>query len=171
MALPRKLKYLNLFNAGNSYQGVIESLTLPKLGRKFEDYRGGGMSGSAKVDLGLADDALNLDWTLGGIDAEVYKQWGVTKVDGVMLRFAGSYQRDDTGETHAVEVVVRGRHEEIDPGDSKQGDSSTVKIATKCVYYKLTWDGEVLIEIDIVNMVEMVNGEDRLEAHRRNIGL
>ncbi|MHA3316587.1 phage major tail tube protein, partial [Yersinia pseudotuberculosis] len=30
--------------------------------------------------------------------------------------------------------------------------------------YKLTWDGEVLIEIDIVNMVEMVNGVDMLEA-------
>ncbi len=95
----------------------------------------------------------------------------MTKVDGVLLRFAGSYQRDDTGETHAVEIVLRGRHEEIDGGDSKQGDNSTTKISTKCTYYKLTWDGEVLIEVDIVNMVEMVNGVDMLEAHRRNIGL
>ncbi|MGP6378187.1 phage major tail tube protein [Yersinia bercovieri] len=171
MALPRKLKFLNVFNDGNSYQGVVESITLPKLSRKFEEFRGGGMNGSAKVDLGLADGALDVDWTLGGIESEIYKQWGVTKVDGVLLRFAGSYQRDDTGETHAVEIVMRGRHEEIDGGDSKQGDNTTTKISTKNTYYKLTWDGEVLIEIDIVNMVEMVNGVDMLEAHRRNIGL
>ena len=42
MALPRKLKHLHLFNDGNNYQGIVESLTLPKFGRKFEQYRGGG---------------------------------------------------------------------------------------------------------------------------------
>ncbi len=68
MALPRKLKFLNVFNDGNSYQGVVESITLPKLNRKFEEFRGGGMNGSAKVDLGLADGALDVDWTLGGIE-------------------------------------------------------------------------------------------------------
>ncbi|STQ46103.1 phage major tail tube protein [Ewingella americana] len=36
MALPKKLKYLNLFNDGNSYLGVVSSLTLPKLTRKLE---------------------------------------------------------------------------------------------------------------------------------------
>ncbi|HDQ0793745.1 TPA: phage major tail tube protein, partial [Escherichia coli] len=28
MALPRKLKHLNLFNDGNNWQGIVESLTL-----------------------------------------------------------------------------------------------------------------------------------------------
>ena len=45
MALPRKLKNLNLFNEGNSYVGVVKSVTLPPLARKMEAYRGGGMNG------------------------------------------------------------------------------------------------------------------------------
>ncbi|MCE1667433.1 phage major tail tube protein, partial [Enterobacter hormaechei] len=57
MALPRKLKFLNLFNDGNSYQGIVEEITLPKLSRKLETYRGGGMNGSATVDLGLDEGA------------------------------------------------------------------------------------------------------------------
>ena len=65
MALPRKLKYLNMFNDGLSYMGVVESVTLPKLTRKLEKYRGGGMPGSVSIDLGLDDDALSLEWTLG----------------------------------------------------------------------------------------------------------
>ena len=66
MALPRKLKYLNLFNDGLSYMGVVSSVTLPKLTRKLENYRGGGMNGAAPVDMGLDDDALSVEWTIGG---------------------------------------------------------------------------------------------------------
>ena len=49
MALPKKLKYLNLFNDGFNYMGVVSSLTLPKLTRKLEKYRGGGMNGAASA--------------------------------------------------------------------------------------------------------------------------
>lgn len=169
MALPKKLKYLNLFNDGNSYLGVVSSLTLPKLTRKLENYRGGGMSGAASVDFGLDDDALALEWTLGGMDELVLQQWGSTS--DIPLRFAGSFQRDDTGDVSAVEVQMRGRHKEFDFGEYKQGEDTETKISTQCTYFKLSIDGKDLIEVDTVNMVEMVNGVDRLEQHRKAIGL
>ena len=65
------------------------------------------------------------------------------------LRFAGSYQRDDTGETTALEMVVRGRHEEIDFGNSKPGDDTELSMKTVWSYYKLSIDGKAVIEIDI----------------------
>lgn len=172
MALPRKLKYLNLFNDGLSYMGVVNSVTLPKLTRKLENYRGAGMNGAAPVDFGLDDDALTFDWTIGGIpDETLWAQYALPGADAVPLRYAGSYQRDDTGEVVAVEIVVRGRHKEFDGGDSKQGEDTETKISTQCTYYKLTMNGKELIEIDVINMIEKVNGVDRLEQHRRNIGL
>lgn len=172
MALPRVLKYLNLFNDGLSYMGVVESVTLPKLTRKLENWRGGGMNGVATVDLGLDDDALTVEWSVGGLpDVALWAQYAAPGADAVPLRFAGSYQRDDTGEIVAVEVVMRGRHKELDGGESKQGELSTTKISTACTYYRLTIDGSDIIEIDTVNMVEKVNGVDRLEQHRRAIGL
>ena len=169
MALPKKLKYLNLFNDGNSYLGVVSSLTLPKLTRKLENYRGGGMNGAASVDFGLDDDALALEWTLGGMDELVLQQWGSTT--DIPLRFSGSFQRDDTGDVSAVEVQMRGRHKEFDFGEYKQGEDTETKVSTQCTYFKLTIDGRDLIEVDTVNMVEMVNGVDRLEQHRKAIGL
>ena len=169
MALPKKLKYLNLFNDGFSYVGVVSSLTLPKLTRNLDKYRGGGMSGAASVDFGLDDDALAVEWTIGGIDSLMLAQWGA--VDAVPLRFAGSFQRDDTGEVSAVEVVMRGRHKEFDFGEYKQGENTETKVSTDCTYFKLTIDGKELIEIDTVNMVEKVDGVDRLAEHRKAIGL
>lgn len=169
MALPKKLKYLNLFNDGNSYLGVVSSLTLPKLTRKLEKYRGGGMNGATSVDFGLDDDALALEWSIGGIDELVLQQWGSTA--DIPLRFAGSFQRDDTGDISAVEVVMRGRHKEFDFGAYKQGEDTETKITTDCTYFKLTIDGKELIEVDTVNMVEIVNGVDRLAEHRTALGL
>lgn len=171
MALPRKLKHMNLFNEGASYMGVASSVTLPKLSRKLEPWRGAGMDGPAKVDLGMGDDGVQLEFALGGIDLEVLKQFGAVSASGIGLRFAGSYQQDDTGETIAVEVVVRGRHEEIDMGEAKPGEDTEHKIVTACTYYKLTVDGQEIIEIDTLGMVYKVDGKDMLEAHRKNIGL
>lgn len=100
MAMPRKLKLMNVFLNGYSYQGVAKSVTLPKLTRKLENYHGAGMNGSAPVDLGLDDDALSMEWSLGGFpDSVIWELYAATGVDAVPIRFAGSYQRDDTGVT------------------------------------------------------------------------
>ncbi|MEW5251200.1 phage major tail tube protein [Microbulbifer discodermiae] len=169
MALPRKLKNLNLFNDGNSYLGQVNSVTLPTLTRSMEDYRGGGMSGPVKIDHG--QEALELSATYGGLMREVLEQYGITSHDGVQLRFAGAYQRDDTGAVDAVEVVIRGRHSEIEFGDAQAGEDTEFSVTTACSYYKLSINGSTVIEIDLLNLVENVNGTDRLAQQRRAIGL
>lgn len=171
MAMPRKLKNMNLFNDANSYLGVAKSVTLPKLARKMEGYRGGGMNGPVKADLGMSDDGLQIEWTLGGLDVIAIRQFGATKADGVPLRWAGAYQQDDTGEVVAVEVVARGRHEEIDMGEAAPGEDTEHKIVTTCSYYKLVIDGVEEIEIDLLNFIEKVGGVDLLEAQRKALGI
>lgn len=169
MALPRKLKRFNVFLDGVNYIGECVEITLPKLARKMEDYRSGGMSGPVDIDLGM--EKLELDVTYGGFMQDVVKQFGIGKLDHVMLRFAGSYQRDDSGDCDAIEVVMRGRAQEIDFGSAKAGDNTDFKTKYSLSYYKLTLNGSDLVEIDLVNLVEKIAGVDRLAEHRRNIGL
>ncbi|PRW94283.1 phage major tail tube protein [Pseudomonas fluorescens] len=171
MAMPRKLKNLNLFNDGNSYLGLVKSLTLPALGRKMEAYRGGGMNGPVKADLGMSDDGIQFEWKTGGLDLISLRQFGAVNASSVALRFSGPYQQDDTGETSNVEVVVRGRHETIEMGDAQPGEDTEHSMTTTCSYYKLTVDGEEIIEIDLLNFVENVNGVDMLEKHRTGMGI
>ncbi|KRP50482.1 phage major tail tube protein [Pseudomonas poae] len=171
MAMPRKLKNLNLFNDGNSYLGLVKSLTLPSLGRKMEAYRGGGMNGPVKADLGMSDDGIQFEWKTGGLDLISLRQFGAVNASSVALRFSGPYQQDDTGEVSNVEVVVRGRHETIEMGDALPGEDTEHSMTTTCSYYKLTVDGEEIIEIDLLNFVEKVNGVDMLEKHRTGMGI
>jgi P2 family phage contractile tail tube protein len=87
-----------------------------------------------------------------------------------MVRFMGSYQRDDTGETTAVEIVQRGRIINDDQGEQKGGESNQMTTSFANTYYKLTVNGEVLREVDLVAGIDIVDGEDRMEKHRQNIG-
>jgi P2 family phage contractile tail tube protein len=70
-----------------------------------------------------------------------------------------------------VEIIVRGRHSEIDRGESKVGDDTEMKMVTECVYYKEIVNGETLFEIDILNMVHMVGNVDTMQTIRTAIGL
>ncbi|KAA6046636.1 phage major tail tube protein [Pantoea sp. Bo_7] len=171
MALPRKLKHLNLFNAGNNWMGLVESVTLPKFTRKFEKYRGGGMPGAVDIDMGLDDGALDTEFSIGGTELLLFKQMGADKADAIQLRFTGSIQTDSTGEVQAVELVTHGRYKELDSGEWKTGESNSTKVSCTNSYAKLTINGEVVYEVDLVNMVEIVGGTDLMEKHKSALGL
>lgn len=169
MALPQILKSFNLFNEGGSYAGDVLTVELPKLATKDEEYRAGGMLGAISVPMGL--DVIKLGWTAGGYLADAIKQWGITKHDGVMLRFAGAVQSPDAEDYKAVEIVVRGRHSELDMGSAEAAKKTEHKYTTVCSYYKLTLDGTVLIEIDLVAGVHKVGGVDRTASLRAALGI
>ncbi|VWC47653.1 major tail tube protein [Burkholderia lata] len=169
MGMPRKLKGFNLFQNGENFVGQVVEVTLPKLTRKMEDYQGGGMSGPIKVDFG--QEGIQLEWTCGGFMRSVLGQYAITKHDGVLLRFAGGYQSEDSTNVDAIEIVIRGRHSEIDPGTAKSKEDTAFKVTTVASYYKLSVNGQDVIEIDFVNMVEKVNGNDLFAALRNAIGL
>lgn len=169
MALPSVLKNFNLFVDAVSYAGVADEVTHPKLSRLMEDHRAGGMNGPVSIDLG--QEKLEMEYTLSGFVVETYKQYAQSTHDAVLLRFAGAYQSDETGNVQAVEIVVRGRPQEIDPGNAKGGEKSQTKIKLVCSYYKLTVDNIEVVEIDLVNFIEKINGVDVLATQRRAIGL
>jgi P2 family phage contractile tail tube protein len=169
MALPRKLKDFNLFGDGNNWQGEVPSLTLPELARNMEEYRGGGMDGPVEIDMG--QNLIEFQWTAAGIIAEIFNEYGTPIHDANLLRFNGSYESDETGEVIPVEVVVRGRHKTIAMGDAEAGSNNQIQTTTTCSYYKLTVNGQDIIEIDQAGMVFRVRGQDRLAQRRQALGL
>lgn len=169
MSLPKKLKKFVLFNEGQMYLGDIDEIVLPKLTAKMQEWRGGGMDMPVDADLGM--EKMTLEWTVGGYSVQPFRQFGALRADGVMLRFAGAVQAEDSAEVLPVEVVVRGRHSEIDPGSAKAGEDTSIKVTSSLVYYKLTINGRVEIEIDALNMVKVVDGNDLMEPFRRALGI
>jgi hypothetical protein len=166
--LPSKLKNFNVFNDGASYLGVAAEIELPKLAVAAEEYRGAGMLAPVDIDMGL--EKLEMETTYGGLVVGVLRQFGLTRVDGAMLRFVGAYQSDTAGAVTAAELVVRGRHTEIDPGSAKAGDDTEWKVSSTLSYLKWTIAGRVEVEIDVLNCIYIIGGVDRMREIRAAIG-
>jgi P2 family phage contractile tail tube protein len=169
MGLPRKLKNFALFADGENYMGEVPEVTLPTLTRQMDEYRGGGMNMPIQHDFGM--EGMEAEIKAAGWFEGLLATWGSPRVDAAMLRFAGALQADDTGQITACEVVLRGRFAEWDPGSSKAGDPTEQTYKMAVAYYKLTLDGQVVLEIDAVNMIENVNGEDRMQQVRAALGV
>jgi len=165
MQLPRQLKDMNVFNAANSFAGQAMKFTRPKLVIKTEDYRGAGMLGTVKLDMGL--EAIEVEHEYGGDMPELNREFGTTDIDGSQLRFAGAYQNDSTGRYDDVQIVVRGRHLESEAGTAEVGATSGTKYKTACTYYKQTRNGRVEFEIDMIAGTFLVDGVDRRAELRR----
>ena len=115
MSIGMKLKQTMMFNEGQAFVGETISITPPKLVRKLEDYRAGGMDRPIKIDMG--GEAMEMEAVYGGPMRQILNQAQMMNVGGVYQRFVGSYQDDSLGTFHTVEMVTRGRHEEIHLGE------------------------------------------------------
>lgn len=169
MALPQTLRMFNVFVNGVSFIDQAVELKLPKIAMKTEEYTGAGMLGP--VALLKTIEKLEIEHTYNGPIEEIVADFGAEKHDASMIRFMGSYSEEGTGTDQAVEITVRGRHNEFDQGDAKAGENGNWKVRTDCTYYKQTVNGKVWLEIDVAHKIFVVMGVDRLAAHRRNIGL
>lgn len=168
-SLPNKLKLFELYVNGRAIGKKAKNVTLPKLTRKMEEWRAGSMTGAVSVDLGM--EAMSLEFTTGGAEIELIKQFGSKTVDGVQLRFAGAYQCDDTAAINAVEIVVRGRFSDIDFGVQEAGTLGETKVIMPCAYLKYIFNGQTIVEIDPLNAIEIVNGTDLLDEVRAALGM
>ncbi|MGG2143444.1 phage major tail tube protein [Symbiopectobacterium sp. RP] len=157
MAIPHKLRLFTAFVNGDKQLGKVTSVTLPKLTRKTEDFQGGGMMGSVAVDLGLDAGALDASMVVGGMVKKLLQEYG-GGIDETRLRFAGEYYTD--GESLLVEVEMRGRVTEIDNGETRQGDDTSVTYALKNTYYKLSIDNQPIIEMDLLNFIYRKDGKN-----------
>lgn len=159
MGLPRELKNFNAYVNGGSFLGIIAEFEEPKLALATEDWRGGGMLGSVKVDRGI--DAMSAALTMGGHVAELIRNFGTTDVNGVRVRLVNAYQADDGTSPQAVNIIIGGRFTEIDLGKAKAKDGTEHKYTVALAYYRREVDGTVELEIDLLAGVFKVNGVDR----------
>jgi P2 family phage contractile tail tube protein len=166
--LPSKLKNFNLFANGVSHIHQVPEIALPKIAASVQSYRGGGMLGELDMDMGL--EKLEMETTFGGLPINVLRQFGLVGVSGAMLRFAGAYQEESQGVVTAAELVVRGKHVEIDPGTAKVNDDTNWKLKSTLSYLKWTINGSVDVEIDILNNIYLIGGVDRMAQIRAAIG-
>lgn len=159
MGIPKKLKNMNIHVDGEGYLGRAMEFEEPTLAIATEDYRGAGMIGSVKIDLGL--EPMEAKLKMGGHEAALFRKFGSTSIDGVRVRLTGAYQADDGSAPEAVECYLGGRFTEIAPGTAKPGDDTEQEFTVALAYYRREVNGRTEVEIDMLAGKFMVDGTDR----------
>lgn len=168
--LPQTITNFNLILDGVGMAGLVEEFNPPVITRKLEEYRNGGMFGTADLDLGL--ERLECEFTLTGYPVDVIKHLAVQTVDGVPFRLLAAETPSANGVANdAIEIAGRGFWKELDPGTIKSGEKNTLKVTMPLTYYKITKNSVGLVEIDTVNMIFKVDGEDLLADQRSALSL
>lgn len=162
------LKNMSLYVDGRGYAGNIESLTLPKLTMKTEEFRNGGMDAPIEVELGM--EKLECEFTLTRFDLEALALFGLAQGQNLPLTVRGAIE-SDSGGLLSIMVNLQGFVRELDPGSWQPGEKATLKMMMALRYYKLTHGSSVIHEIDIPNMVRTINGVDQLALTRSALGL
>ena len=168
MAARDVLKNFNLFVDGRGYAGQVDEVSLPDLAIQSEDFRAGGMDAPVSLDMG--QEAMEASFVLTQYSADVLALWGVAQGQSVPLTVRGALESYD-GTVKAMIANMRGKITNIARGSWAAGQKATLTVTMRLDYYKETVDGVVLHEIDVVNMIRVVGGVDRLAQQRAALGL
>lgn len=165
--IPRILKNFSLFVDGRGLAGIIDTITLPNITVKMEEVRAGGMDAPVEHDMGM--EKLEASFVLQEYNPEIIKLVGLVAADK-QLTARGAMRRD--GED-VVPVVVNmtGAVKQLDTGDWKAGDMTSATFNVALRYFKLTIGGQELVEVDVVNMIRKIGGQDQLQSIRQAIGV
>jgi P2 family phage contractile tail tube protein len=162
------LKNMALYVDGRGYAGNVETLTLPKLTLKTEEFRNGGMDAPIEVELGM--EKLEAEITLTRFDRDTLGLFGLAQGQTIPLTVRGAIESDSGGLLPVI-VNLQGFVREVDFGNWQPGEKATLTLMIALRYYKLTHGTSVVHEIDIPNMVRTINGVDQLALTRAALGL
>lgn len=137
----------------------IATITIPDIQNKVETVTGLGVTEYEHV-LDTAFDAMSLVLKFSGMTKAV--NFSKSKTVSLIIKIAAGGLDDKTHE-EAMEVVtisVKGRVKRRSGGEVGVATKNEPEVELALTYYKYEIEGETITEIDTLNKVAVVDGED-----------
>ncbi|MCK9514093.1 MAG: phage major tail tube protein [Pigmentiphaga sp.] len=160
----------NVYMNGNSLLGRAEEVELPQVKHKMAEHKALGMVGTAEFFAGVDKMEAKIKWTSFYI--EVLRS-AVHPFKTVQLQTRSSLETyTGQGRTTEVPVMVMmtAAFKEFPLGSFKQHEPVVVDTALSVYYAAMEIDKQQIFEIDVLNNIYKVAGDDVLATYRLNIG-
>ncbi|MCF6764830.1 phage major tail tube protein [Thiotrichales bacterium 19S3-7] len=154
----RVLLNFGVYLDGYGYLGEASEVQLPKITLKTADWSAAGISGVVEVDLGKVEK-MESSFKLKGIHTRPIATLGVGNTIPLILRAA---IKNADGSIKQMNIEMRGLIKEIDYGTLNGEDMGESTILLNVHYYRLSENNEDIIEIDPLNNIRKINGENTL---------
>lgn len=165
-----RLTNANVYLGADSLMGQAEEINLPEVKVKTAEHKALGMNASLELPAGLDKMEGKIKWT------SFYKD-SLVKVANpyatIQVQVRGNLEGYEAqGRVSEVPVVaVMSIQAKNFPGVGlKQQENAEMETAFSCLYYKLTIDGQDVIEVDVLANIHKAGGVDLLANYRTNLG-
>jgi P2 family phage contractile tail tube protein len=161
----------NVYINSSSKHGQASEVTCPDIQAVTTDYKSLGMVGSAEFFNGFDKMEATIKWTYPDNEAKLACANFLKPVD-IMVR-SSKAEYDGGGITEEVPVVIylKGYPTKHAGGGYKPKEDTEVESTFSVLYYKEEVNGEEIIEVDVLNNIYKVDGEDLLADRRQNLGI
>lgn len=142
------------------YRGALDRFMPPKIVPLLEEHRASGMDTPIDLDMGI--EKLTTEMRFRGFYASLLDDVGLKDLDSTKVEVKGALEDAIDGTVEGVVYNMTGKITNYDPGDWLAGtENSTVTLTLTLNYLKITVNGAVKHEIDVLNGKRIVNGVDQ----------
>ena len=144
---------------GYNYIGKVVKATLPKVTAKMVEHYGVGMSAPIDIDTGQVEK-MEASIEIDGVQEDIYKSIG-SSTTPILLR---GKIRNKKGSDVVLVAEIRGYISEIDHGDIEPSTKGKTNIKMAVNYYRISIDGEEVVEIDALNGIRKIFNKNQLAS-------
>ncbi len=168
MKIPQVVNRYNLYRKGTKLVGLTGEVELPAVTMVTDTLEGAGTGGNMDIPvIGLTEN-IDIQIPFMSLTKDLFSLANPGEAEDLTLR--GAIQGTDpaTGKISytSIAISMRGTVKEITPGTVKSGGKMESSVTMTLSYYKIALDGETVLEIDKLNNVFVVNGDDVLKEVR-----
>jgi len=166
--IPQVVNRYNLYRKGTKLVGLTGEVELPAVTMVTDTLEGAGTGGNMDIPvIGLTEN-IDIQIPFMSLTKDLFSLANPGEAEDLTLR--GAIQGTDpaTGKISytSIAISMRGTVKEITPGTVKSGGKMESSVTMTLSYYKIALDGETVLEIDKLNNVFVVNGDDVLKEVR-----
>jgi hypothetical protein len=168
MQLDYILQAFSVYVDGFGHAGDGEECKPPKIKKKTEKYRGGGMLADRDVSLGY--ESFTFGAKFSSSDPQILTKGGLYVGNKSFAFSIRGFMDGDSNATHDSVIQMRGEVTSLDPGTWQAGKKTMLEFEASLVAVQWTIDTITVWDIDIENFVYKVGGSDPTANIRAALG-
>lgn len=162
--VPEIINDFNIYDEGNQLIGVSGEVTLPDFEAVTETISGAGILGEFDAINPGQFGAQEIEIPFRLAYGDVYSILGKTPAKLTLRGALQIMNGDGTVEQKGMRVIMQGRAKKLTSGKASAGKPMEAAVSFALTYIKIEIDGQTSVELDKLNSIYIVNGEDKLSA-------
>jgi len=163
--IPEKINEYNVYLDGTKMIGVAAAHTLPEVNMQTSTVSGMGVNGEIDSPTLGQFESMEQEVQFNTLYSSAVDMLNPLNAINLTFRAAQQVMDKNTGGGYAfksLRIVEKGRVKKFKPGKIEKSESMEATITLELTYLLIEVDGAAIMEIDKLNQVYNVNGQDML---------